>query len=62
MSSENDVKNALDTLISKFDKLDVVVNCAAISVAFKLFNFLRDRPHRLEDMENVMKVSRLYDI
>lgn len=50
------MQSALDSLISKFQKLDIVVNCAAISVAFKIFNFNTDKPHCLSDMENVMKV------
>lgn len=57
VSSEVDVKKALDALASRFEKLDVVVNCAAVSVAFKLFNFHFDKPHLLSDFDKVMKVN-----
>ncbi|XP_035213472.1 3-hydroxyacyl-CoA dehydrogenase type-2-like [Stegodyphus dumicola] len=57
VSSEFDVKSTLEAVKSNFKKLDVVVNCAGLSVAFKIYNFLQDRPHRLADMEKIMKVN-----
>ncbi|XP_054707688.1 3-hydroxyacyl-CoA dehydrogenase type-2-like [Uloborus diversus] len=57
VSSEADVKMALEIVKSKFKKLDVVVNCAGISVAFKLYNFLKETCHKLSDIEKVTKVN-----
>ncbi|CAL1273330.1 unnamed protein product [Larinioides sclopetarius] len=55
--SPDDVEKALDVVKSNFDKLDVVVNCAGVSTAFKIYNFLKDRAQSLEDIEKVIKVN-----
>ena len=41
----------------KFGRLDVAVNCAGIGVAFKTYNFKKDKPHSLEDFARVLNVS-----
>lgn len=57
MTSEADVKQALAIAQEKFGRLDVAVNCAGIGVAFKTYNFNKDRPHSLEDFSRVITVS-----
>jgi 3-hydroxyacyl-CoA dehydrogenase/3-hydroxy-2-methylbutyryl-CoA dehydrogenase len=57
VTSETDVKKALEIAKNKFGRLDVAVNCAGIGVAFKTYNFNKDRPHSLEDFAKVITVS-----
>lgn len=57
VTSEDDVKSALNTIKQKYDRLDVAVNCAGIGVAFKVYNFNKDLPHSLEDFTKVIMVS-----
>lgn len=59
VTSEEDVLNALNLTKEKFGRLDVVVNCAGIGVAFKIYNFNKKQPHRLEDFEKVIKVNTI---
>lgn len=55
--SEVDVENALKVTQETFGKLNVVVNCAGISVAYKTYNFNSSRAHELDDFLRVMKVN-----
>ncbi|XKL65460.1 hypothetical protein PGB90_008880 [Kerria lacca] len=57
VSSENDVSNALSITKEKFGKLNVVVNCAGTSVAFKTYNFVSKRPHALDDFVRILTVN-----
>lgn len=57
VTSENDITQALNTAKEKFGRLDVAVNCAGIAVAFKVFNFNKKLPHRLEDFQRTMNVN-----
>merc|ERR1719493_344124 len=41
----------------KFGRLDAVVNCAGIGVAFKVYNFNKDRAHTQEDFVKVQLVN-----
>ena len=41
-------------LQGKFGRLDAVVNCAGIGVAFKVYNFNKDKAHTQEDFIKVM--------
>lgn len=59
VTSEADVTKALEQCKSKFGKLDVVVNCAGIGVAFKTYNFNKNLPHRLEDFTKVLTVNTI---
>ena len=36
-----------------FGRLDATVNCAGIGVAFKVYNFNKERAHSLEDFARV---------
>jgi len=57
--SEKDVTQALEECQKKFGKLDVVVNCAGIGVAFKTYNFNKKLPHRLEDFQRTLEVNAM---
>jgi 3-hydroxyacyl-CoA dehydrogenase/3-hydroxy-2-methylbutyryl-CoA dehydrogenase len=59
VTSEADVTKALEQCKSKFGKLDVVVNCAGIGVAFKTYNFNKNLPHKLEDFTKVLTVNTI---
>ena len=47
-------------LQGKFGRLDAVVNCAGIGVAFKVYNFNKDRAHSQEDFIKV-EILRSHD-
>jgi len=57
VTSETDISRALEETKSRFGKLDAAVNCAGIGVAFKTYNFNKDRPHSLEDFAKVLNVN-----
>lgn len=57
MTSEADIQKALDVTKEKFGKLDVLVNAAGIAVAFKVYNFNKNKPHLLEDFQKVVNVN-----
>ena len=57
VTKEDDVKAALDSTVSKFGKLTATVNCAGIGVAFKTYNFNKNRPHGLDDFAKVINVN-----
>jgi 3-hydroxyacyl-CoA dehydrogenase/3-hydroxy-2-methylbutyryl-CoA dehydrogenase len=59
VTSEADVSKALELVKSKFGKLDMVVNCAGIGVAFKTYNFNKKTPHSLDDFTRVLKVNTI---
>ncbi|XP_063287405.1 3-hydroxyacyl-CoA dehydrogenase type-2 [Pelobates fuscus] len=57
VTSEADVKNALQLAQSKFGRVDILVNCAGIAVAFKTYNANKQLPHSLEDFHRVVNVN-----
>lgn len=57
VTSEEDVQNALSVVTSKFQKLDLLVNCAGINVLQKTYNFHTGEQHSLESFNNMLKVS-----
>jgi 3-hydroxyacyl-CoA dehydrogenase/3-hydroxy-2-methylbutyryl-CoA dehydrogenase len=59
VTSESDVKTALGLTKEKFGKLDNVVNCAGIGVAFKTYNFNKKTAHSLEDFTKVITVNTI---
>lgn len=59
VTSETDVKNALNLTEEKFGKLDAAINCAGIGVALKTYDFKRDIPHSLEDFSKVIQVNAI---
>ncbi|KRZ77608.1 Dynein heavy chain, cytoplasmic [Trichinella papuae] len=59
VTSESDVSKTLEFCRQKFGKLDAVVNCAAIGVAFTIYNNTKKQPHPLEPFESVFRVNVL---
>lgn len=57
VTSESDVSNALNVAKEKFGKLNCVVNCAGIGVAYKTYNFNKNLPHKLEDFTKTLMVN-----
>ncbi|GLV42866.1 scully [Carabus blaptoides fortunei] len=57
ITSEADVKSALDVVKQKYGKLDATVNCAGVAVAYKTYNFNKKLPHSLEDFQRVLNVN-----
>ncbi|XP_014772162.1 3-hydroxyacyl-CoA dehydrogenase type-2 [Octopus bimaculoides] len=57
VTSEADVDNALAIAKNNFGRLDAVVNCAGIGVAFKVYNFKKELPHSYEDFKKVLSVN-----
>lgn len=57
ITKESDISEALARTKDKFGKLDVAVNCAGIGVAFKTYNFNKNRAHGLDDFVKVQMVN-----
>lgn len=57
VSSENDIKALMATTKEKFGRLDVIVNCAGLSIAYETYNFHNQRPHMVEDFLKLLMVS-----
>lgn len=57
VTSENDVKSLMAKTKEIFGRLDVIVNCAGLSIAHQTYNFSKERPHLLEDFQKVLMVS-----
>lgn len=57
ITKEDEVAKALEETKAKFGRLDALVNCAGIGVAFKTYNFNKNRPHALEDFVKVQMVN-----
>jgi len=57
VTKSEDVAAALEETKGKFGRLDAVVNCAGIGVAFKVYNFNKDRAHTQEDFVKVQLVN-----
>ena len=58
VTSENDVKNALQTAEHKFGApISTAVNCAGIGIAVKTFNEKKGVPHSLEEFSRVLHVN-----
>lgn len=56
VTSEADVQAALDATKEKFGRLDHIVNCAGIGVAYKTYNFNKKLPHDLDNFSKVVNV------
>ncbi|XP_044764522.1 3-hydroxyacyl-CoA dehydrogenase type-2-like [Coccinella septempunctata] len=57
--SENEVKHALEAAQEKFGKLNYLVNCAGIGVAYKTYNFNKNVSHSLDDFLKVLEVNTI---
>lgn len=57
VTSEQDVKKAIEAVKSNFGQLNALVNCAGVGVAFRTYNFTKKRSHKLEDFQRVINVN-----
>ncbi|CAH2248704.1 jg670 [Pararge aegeria aegeria] len=57
VTSEGDVKNALQTTVDKFGRLDVVVNCAGVATATRTYNFKKNQPFDLKSFQKTIEVN-----
>lgn len=57
VASENNVKNVLKVVSEKFNKLDLLVNCAGTNVLSKIYDFENGIPHSLEKFTSLLNVN-----
>nr|XP_022300435.1 3-hydroxyacyl-CoA dehydrogenase type-2-like [Crassostrea virginica] len=57
ITSEDEVKEMLKTVLKDYNSLNVLVNCAGIGVARKTYNIHKNLPHPLEEFERVLQVN-----
>lgn len=59
VTSESDVQEAIDAAKEKYGRLDVAVNCAGVSCAYKTFNFNKKIAHDLADFTRILTVNTI---
>ena len=57
VTKETDVATLVQAAKDSFGRLDVAVSCAGTAVAFKIYNFNKNVPHKLEDFTRVINVN-----
>lgn len=57
VTQEEAIKSALEKVKSEYGRLDFVVNCAGVGVAFRLYNFNKDLPHGLDTFRQVLDIN-----
>ncbi|CAH4038774.1 unnamed protein product [Pieris brassicae] len=57
VTSEQDIRNALQTTVDKFGRLDVAVNCAGIATASRIYNFKKEQPFDLKSFQKTIEVN-----
>ncbi|XP_048005312.1 3-hydroxyacyl-CoA dehydrogenase type-2 [Leguminivora glycinivorella] len=57
VTSEADVKTALQSTKDRFGRLDVAVNCAGIVSAQRIYNFKKDQPFDLKTFQKTVEVN-----
>jgi len=57
VTSPEDVSDALEACNSKWNKLNVAVNCAGIGIAKKTYSLSKDKCHSLEEYSRVIDVN-----
>ncbi|XP_063838144.1 3-hydroxyacyl-CoA dehydrogenase type-2 [Ostrinia nubilalis] len=57
VTSEQDIKNALQTTLDKFGRLDVAVNCAGIATTSRIYNFKKNQPFDLKMFQKTIEVN-----
>ena len=57
VSSEEDVTKAMENIMKRASKLDVLVNCAGVGIAVKVYNMKKQTSHPLKEFERVLKVT-----
>lgn len=55
--SEDDVNRALAEVQKKYGRLDVVVNCAGVGIAKRVYDFRRKIPHPLDEFKRIIEVN-----
>lgn len=55
--SSDEIDNLVNNIEKQHGKLNVLVNCAGIGNAYILYNFLKNRPRKLEDFQSVVQVN-----
>lgn len=57
VTSEKDVKTALQETTDKFGRLDVAVNCAGVATATRTYNFKKNEPFNLDEFQRTIQVN-----
>ncbi|XP_049884786.1 3-hydroxyacyl-CoA dehydrogenase type-2 [Pectinophora gossypiella] len=57
VTSEEDVKKALQATQDKFGRLDVAVNCAGIATAARTYNFKKEQPFDIKAFQKTVEVN-----
>ncbi|XP_063547642.1 3-hydroxyacyl-CoA dehydrogenase type-2 [Cydia strobilella] len=57
VTSESDVKTALQSTKDRFGRLDVAVNCAGVASAQRIYNFKKDQPFELKTFQKTVEVN-----
>ncbi|XP_045458366.1 3-hydroxyacyl-CoA dehydrogenase type-2 [Melitaea cinxia] len=57
VTSEQDIKAALQATVDKFGRLDVAVNCAGIATATRTYNFKKDQPFDLNIFKKTVEIN-----
>ncbi|XP_041986667.1 3-hydroxyacyl-CoA dehydrogenase type-2 [Aricia agestis] len=57
VTSESDVKNALQATVDKFGRLDVAVNCAGVLHGALTYNFKKNEAYNLEAFQRVVNIN-----
>lgn len=57
VTSEADVTKALQAAKSNYGRLNVLVNCAGIGVAYRTYNFNKKTSHSLQDFQKVININ-----
>ena len=55
--SENDIQNGINAAIEKWNKLNVVVNCAGVSNSMLIFNRQKDFPIDMKAVEDTININ-----
>lgn len=56
------MKNALQTTLDKFGRLDVAVNCAGVASAARIYNFKKEQPFDLKLFQKTIEVINQFVI
>jgi len=57
VENEEHITKALDDCYDKFKKINLVVNCAGVSVAYKIYNFNTNQPQNRKDFDKVLAIN-----
>ncbi|XP_072933234.1 3-hydroxyacyl-CoA dehydrogenase type-2-like [Epargyreus clarus] len=57
VTSEEDVKKALDVVKTKYGRLDTLVNCAGYNQTYQIYNFNKDKACNLEGFAQCIQVN-----